>query len=125
MNIEKFTLNTSKRIQEAQDLANREKNNFITPLHVLASMLSSSDSLVREILLELGVDISLMLGSVKSALKKLPQVEGNYQLSISSELNQVLIDAESIAKKMKDEYITEEHVLLAMISKMPDIFSLY
>jgi ATP-dependent Clp protease ATP-binding subunit ClpA len=53
MNIEKFTINSSKRIQEAQDLANKRKNNQILPVHLLYSMLKSDDSLVKEILLEL------------------------------------------------------------------------
>jgi ATP-dependent Clp protease ATP-binding subunit ClpB len=52
MNMEKFTINSSKRIQEAQDLANKSGNSQITPLHLLFSMLSSPDSLVKEILLE-------------------------------------------------------------------------
>jgi ATP-dependent Clp protease ATP-binding subunit ClpA len=53
MNIEKFTLNSSKRIQEAQDLANKSKNSEISPLHLLYVMLVSDDSLVKEILLDL------------------------------------------------------------------------
>jgi len=53
MNIEKFTINASKRIQEAQDLANRNKHNQILPLHLLVSMITSEDSLVKEILLEI------------------------------------------------------------------------
>lgn len=125
MNIEKFTLNASKRIEEAQSLANRERHTQISPLHMLASMLESQDSLVREILLELGVDIALMLGNVKSELKKLPQVEGNYQLSIAPELQNVLSEAERISLKMKDEYITEEHLLLALLSPLKHIFSPY
>ena len=115
MNIEKFTINSSKRIQEAQDWANREKHNQITPLHLLASMLESQDSLVREIFLELGVDIALMLGNVKTELGRLPKVEGNYQLGISGELQAVFNEADRIASKMKDQYITEEHLLLALI----------
>jgi len=61
MNIEKFTLNSSTRIQEAQDRANKEKHNQITPLHLLLVMLESSDSLVKEILLDLGVDVQLLI----------------------------------------------------------------
>jgi ATP-dependent Clp protease ATP-binding subunit ClpA len=53
MNIEKFTINASKRIEEAQNLANKQKNNSILPLHLLFSMLTSNDSIVKEILLEL------------------------------------------------------------------------
>jgi ATP-dependent Clp protease ATP-binding subunit ClpA len=53
MNIEKFTINSSKRIQEAQDLANRSKHNGILPVHLLYSILTSNDSIVKEILLEI------------------------------------------------------------------------
>jgi len=53
MNIEKFTMNSSKRIQEAQDLANKMKHSQILPVHLLYSMLTSEDSLVKEILLEI------------------------------------------------------------------------
>ena len=53
MNIEKFTINASKRIEESQNLANKQKHNQILPLHLLFSILTSSDSIVKEILLEL------------------------------------------------------------------------
>ncbi len=117
MNIEKFTINSSKRIGEAQDLANREKHSQITPVHLFVCMLESQDSLVREILLELGIDIGLMLGSIKSEMKKLSKIEGKYQLSVSSDLQVVFNEAERISHKMKDQYITEEHLLLALISQ--------
>ncbi len=116
MNIEKFTINSSKRIQEAQDLANKEQHAQILPIHLLVSMLESQDSLVREILLELGVDVALMLGSVKSVISKIPKIEWNYQLSLSGELQNVFSQAEKISNTMKDSYITEEHLLLALVS---------
>gem|GEM_PF-4450331 len=53
MNIEKFTLNSSTRIQEAQDRANKEQHNQITPVHLCMAMLESSDSLSKDILLDL------------------------------------------------------------------------
>jgi ATP-dependent Clp protease ATP-binding subunit ClpA len=53
MNIEKFTLNSSKRIHEAQDRANKEKHNQILPIHLLISILESDDSLVIDILLDI------------------------------------------------------------------------
>jgi ATP-dependent Clp protease ATP-binding subunit ClpB len=115
MNIEKFTINSSKRIQEAQDMANRNKSAQIFPLHLLASMLSSSDSLVKEILLELGVDLQVISANIKKELGKVPSVSGNYQLSLSNDLNTVFIEAEKIAERNKDSYITEEHLLLALI----------
>jgi len=115
MNIEKFTINASKRIQEAQDLANRNKNNQIIWIHLLYSMLFSSDSLVKDILFDLWVDLQIISVNVKKELDKLNKVEGNYQLSLSQELNNIFIEAEKIANNNKDEYITEEHLLLSLI----------
>lgn len=60
MNIEKFTLNASKRISEAQTLANTSSHAQISSIHLLSSMLTSDDSLVQEILLDSGVDITLL-----------------------------------------------------------------
>ncbi len=116
MNIEKFTLNASKRIAEAQDLANRSKNSSIIPIHLFYSMLTSSDSIVKEILLELWVDLQILIWNIKRELQKLPKVSWNYQLSLSPELNNVLIESQNTAEKMKDEYTTEEHLLLALIN---------
>ncbi|PID86358.1 type VI secretion system ATPase TssH [Candidatus Gracilibacteria bacterium] len=115
MNIEKFTINASKRIQEAQDNANKNRHSQITPLHLLYAMLSSSDSITKEILLDYGVDLQILTSNVKKEINNISTIEGNYQLSISNELNTVFIEAEKIADRMKDEYITEEHLFLSII----------
>ena len=129
MNIEKFTLNSSTRIQEAQDRANKEKHNQITPMHLLLVMLESSDSLVKEILLDLGVDVQLLIWAVKKEFSKLPKIEGSYQLTLSNELNTIFIEAEKIAERNKDQFITEEHLLLSLIDYSPkeiqEVFSAF
>jgi len=129
MNIEKFTLNASKRISEAQNLANKNKNGSILPLHLVYSMLISEDSLVKEILLDLWVDIKILISAFKKDLNNIPVIEWNYQLNLSSELNNVFIEAEKIADKNKDEFVTEEHLLLALIKysdeKIKDIFKTF
>jgi ATP-dependent Clp protease ATP-binding subunit ClpB len=119
MNIEKFTLNASKRISEVQTLANTSSHAQISSLHLLSSMLTSDDSLVQELLLDSGVDISILQGWVKKELAKLPRVEGNRELRISNDLNTVLLEAEKVAAKMKDEFITEEHLLLSVVTSGP------
>jgi len=127
MNIEKFTMNSSKRIQEAQDLANKMKHSQILPVHLLYSMLTSEDSLVKEILLEIWVDLQIFTKNVKNVLDAVPTVSGNYQLQLSSDLNNVFIEAEKFADRNKDQYITEEHLLVALIdfadTKIKEIFS--
>ena len=126
MNIEKFTLNSSKRIQETQDRANKEKHNQILPVHLLISMLESSDSLVQDILWGMGVDMKLLLWALKKEFDTIPKIDGNYQLTLSNELNTIFIEAEKIAERNEDQYITEEHLLLALIDYSPkaiqDIF---
>ena len=127
MNIEKFTMNSSKRIQEAQDLANKRKNNQILPIHLLYSMLKSDDSLVKEILLELWVDLQILTKNVELELNKVPTIDWNYQLALSPDLNNIFIEAEKIADRNKDQFVTEEHLLLALIdfadTKTKEFFS--
>jgi len=127
MNIEKFTMNSSKRIQETQDLANKMKHSQILPVHLLYSMLTSEDSLVKEILLEIWVDLQIFTKNVKNILDAVPTVSGNYQLQLSSDLNNVFIEAEKFADRNKDQYITEEHLLVALIdfadTKIKEIFT--
>ncbi len=127
MNIEKFTINASKRIEESQNLANKQKHNQILPLHLLFSILTSSDSIVKEILLELWIDLQILSSDIKKEIEKIPTISWNYQLSLSNELNNVFIEAENIANKNKDEFITEEHLILSLIkysdTKTKDILS--
>ncbi len=115
MNIEKFTINASKRIEESQNLANKRKNNQIVASHLLFSILTSSDSIVKEILLELWVDIQILTAAIKKEIENIPTIDWNYQLSLSRDLNNVFIEAEKIADNNKDQFITEEHLLLALI----------
>jgi ATP-dependent Clp protease ATP-binding subunit ClpB len=120
MNIEKYTLNASARISEAQSLANTWNNALISSLHLFYAMLLSSDSLVKEILTDIWIDVGNILWLVKKEVEKLPKVSGNYQLNISWDFQKTLLDAEKIASQMKDEFITEEHLLLAMIDAWDD-----
>ena len=129
MNIENFTLNASKRISEAQNLANKNRNSNIESLHLLFAMISSNDSLVKEILLELWIDLQILVWNLKKEIDKLPKIDWNYQISLSPDLNRVFIESQNISSKMKDEYTTEEHLLLALIefwdNKTKDILNTF
>jgi len=115
MNIEKFTINASKRIEEAQNLANKLKNNSILPLHLLYSIITSTDSFAKEILIDMWVDLQILTNIVKKQLEKIPTISWNYQLTLSQELNNIFIEAEKIADKHWDQYITEKHILASLI----------
>ncbi|MBW7954708.1 AAA family ATPase [Candidatus Gracilibacteria bacterium] len=127
MNIEKFTINASSRISESQNLANNFKNPEITDFHLLFSMLESSDSIVKEILLDLGVDLLILKSLVKKEIDTFPKIEGHYDLRVSYILNDILRESENIAKQNKDEFITEEHLILSLLKvgseKMKNIFN--
>ena len=115
MNIEKFTINASKRIDESKNLANKKKNNQINSSHLLYSILSSTDSIMKEIFRESKIDIKALSTSIKREIDKLSTIEWNYQLSLSNELNTILIEAENIANNNSDQFITEEHLFLSII----------
>lgn len=127
MNIEKFTINASSRIAEAQNLANIAKNPEITDFHLLFAILDSNDSIVKEILLDLWIDLMILKSSAKKELDTLPKIEWHYDLRISYILNDILREAENIANKNKDEFITEEHLILGILKvwsdKIKNIFS--
>lgn len=127
MNIEKFTINASSRIAESQNLANNLHHPEITDFHLLYSILESSDSIVKEILLDLWVDLLILKSLVKKEIDTLPKIEGHYDLRISYTLNDILREAENIAKQNKDEFITEEHLILAILKvwseKIKNIFA--
>lgn len=127
MNIDKFTINASSRIAESQNLANKFKNPEINDLHLLYSIIDSKDSIVKDLLLELWIDLIILKSSIKQEIDLLPKIEWNYDLRISYILNNILIDSENIAKKNQDEFITEEHLILAIFKswwdKIKKIFS--
>lgn len=127
MNIEKFTINASARIAEAQNMANLAKNPEITDFHLLWAILESQDSIVKEIFLDLGIDLMILQNHVKKELWNVSKIEGHYDLRISYALNDILRESEIIANKNKDEFITEEHLILAIIKsgseKIKSIFS--
>lgn len=127
MTLEKFTINASSRIAESQELANKLNNPEITDFHLLYSMLESDNSIVKEILLDLWVDLLILKSNSKKEIDSLPKIDWHYDLRISYTLNDILKEAEKISLKNKDEFITEEHLILSTLKvwsdKIKNIFS--
>ncbi len=121
MNFEKFTHSSAKRLSEAETLAYSAKNVSLVPAHLLSAMLSSSESIVGELLKNASSDVPTLVRSVDEALRRLPRAEsGSVNVAIDGELKSVLAQAMSLALKMGDEYVTEEHLLLAL-SEAPSL----
>lgn len=120
MNFNKFTIKASEAVQSAHDLALHKKNSVIDIPHLMSAMLDQADGFVPTILKKTQTDLKTFTQKNNELLEKLPKVDGQYQISISKELNQTFSDAEKIMEQMGDSYLTTEHLFLAIIkSKHP------
>ena len=116
MNPDRFTIKTQEALQAAQRLAEERHNPQLTPEHLLAVLLEQDSGVVVPVLDKLGADAAALRARVNAALDELPTVSGDVaqQATASSELVQVLRAAEKEAGALKDEYISTEHLLLAL-----------
>jgi ATP-dependent Clp protease ATP-binding subunit ClpB len=116
MNSEKFTNRVKEALNAAYQLAAEHGNSELKNLHVLAALLKPEDGLCGSILEKLGVSRSLFSGKVDAALAKLPKVEGQAEVYNSREFSALLTGAVKQSEQMKDEFVSVEHLLLAMIA---------
>ena len=112
MNIEKYTVKTQEAVKGAIDLAVRKGNQFVTPLHLLGTILDLNDPTMENLIIESGGNLPVLKSGVASDLDKLPSVSGeNVQSSLSQELSRLLLEAESFAEKNNDKFVTLERLL--------------
>jgi ATP-dependent Clp protease ATP-binding subunit ClpB len=114
MRFDKFTLKAQQAVQGAQELAQTMNHAQIEPAHLLRTLLAQEEGLVRPVIKKMEVDPQKVIQGVDDLLTKLPRVSGGSQVYISSELNQLLDDAFKLATQMKDEYVSTEHLFLAL-----------
>ena len=116
MNIEKYTQKMQGAILDAQSIANSYGHQQLEIAHVHYAIISDSDGLIPKLLEAMNVDVKSLKADLKSDLEKLPKVSGSSaQLYMSSELNNVLTKAEKTASDFKDEYVSVEHLYLAIL----------
>ncbi len=118
MNFHRFTIKAQEALQNAQDLAAKENHGELKIIHLLVALISDESSLVRPLLVKGGVNIDALANALKEELKRQPKIFGNAnisQLYLSQELMQVLDKAAKIASQQKDEFISCEHLLLAVL----------
>ena len=115
MNISKFTQNSVQAVQNCEKLAYRYGNQQIDEEHLLASLWDLEDSLIRQLLIKMGVDETAFSQSLQTALDSRTKVSGG-SVYISADLNQVLLNAEDEAKRMGDQYVSVEHLFLSMLA---------
>ena len=129
MNINKFTKKSVEAVQELEKIAMNNGNAEFREVHLFKSLLDIDDSLIKNLLDKMGVNVAELSNTINVEVDKLPKAQGNIQYHYSNELNQVLINAEDIAKNMKDEYVSVEHLFLCLMnyadSIVKKIFSEY
>ncbi len=116
MNINKFTQKSIEAVQACEKLAYEYGNQQMEQEHLLGSLLMLEDSLILKLITKMNINGNQFLDEVKQALNKLPKVSGG-QLYVSNDLNKVLIHGEDEAKAMGDEYVSVEHLFLAMLKE--------
>jgi ATP-dependent Clp protease ATP-binding subunit ClpB len=113
---DKFTLKAQEAVQRANDLASEHGNPELLPLHLLAALIEDKEGIVPPVLEKIGVGPQAVLSELYRAIEALPKVSGSgaTQASISRAANQLLEQAFKEASNFKDEYVSTEHLLLAV-----------
>ncbi|MFO0793497.1 MAG: ATP-dependent chaperone ClpB [Candidatus Brocadiaceae bacterium] len=117
MRFDKFTLKAQEAVQEAQELAESKRQQQIMAVHLLEVLLTQEQGIVVPLLKKLGVDTNAVLDKTMAAVNKLPQVTGTGvpgQAYVSAELRDTFNMAWEEASKLKDEYLSTEHLLIAL-----------
>lgn len=114
MNISKFTKNSMQTVEDCEKLAYEYGNQEIEQEHLLYALLNLPDSLILKLIEKMEIDKEHFMVRAEQALAKRVKVQGG-QIMVGQDLNKVLITAEDEAKTMGDEYVSVEHLFLAMI----------
>lgn len=117
MNINKFTQKSIEAVQNCEKLAYEYGNQQIDQEHLLYSLLTLDDSLILKLVTKMNIQKEMFLNETRQAVERLTKVSGGGQLYISNDLNKVLISAEDEAKAMGDEYVSVEHLFLALLKQ--------
>ncbi|WP_139957875.1 ATP-dependent chaperone ClpB [Flavicella sediminum] len=121
MNFNNFTIKSQEVVQKAQQIAQALEHQQIENTHIFKAILEVDENVTPFILKKLGVNITVLSQVIENNLKSFPKVTGG-SISLSRTANTALLDASTIAQKMKDEYVSIEHLLLA-IFKTTDTIS--
>lgn len=114
MDYEHFTLKTQDALQDASALAQKNDHSEIGLEHLLSALLNQKDGIVVPIIERVGVNVQSLQKQVDGLLSEYPKVTGNAQMTLSNEAQKVLAKAENEMSKLKDQYLSCEHIFLSM-----------
>ncbi|MEW5800417.1 MAG: ATP-dependent chaperone ClpB [Bacteroidota bacterium] len=116
MNFNKFTIKSQEAVQSAQEIASSYGNQAIEPEHLLAALVQDGQGIVTPMLQKLGANVNYIKIKINDVVERLPKVSGSQQY-ISTTLQKVFEQAQKEAELLKDEYISTEHLLLALLDQ--------
>ncbi|WP_353070146.1 ATP-dependent chaperone ClpB [Tunturibacter empetritectus] len=111
---DRLTVKSQEAVQAASGYAGENGNPEVMPLHLMAALLEDREGVVIPVLEKIGVPVEQLLSGVNSAITKLPKVQGGGQPGLSNALQKVLEQGFKEAENFKDEYVSTEHLLLAL-----------
>lgn len=114
MNINRFTQKSVESINNSQKIAMDHGNQALEQVHLLLSLIDVEDSLIEKLLQKMGIPLDAFRSAVEEKINALPKVSGGQQY-FSQEANKVVMNAEDHAKAMRDEYVSVEHIFLALL----------
>ena len=117
---EKLTVKAQEALQAAQEIAGKNGQQQLEPLHILAALVAQQDGVVPPMLSRLGVRPEALSAEIQTQIARLPKVSGVSQQYLSEASNQVLEKAFEEAEEFKDEYVSAEHILLAIAARETD-----
>jgi ATP-dependent Clp protease ATP-binding subunit ClpB len=120
LRFDKMTVKAQEAVEESQEIAARHENQSIEPLHLLVALVEQKDGVVPPLLARLGIRNELLMQDVNREIGKLPKVQGFGQHNMSRALNDVLERSFDEAEKFKDEYVSTEHLFLAIAGAEKD-----
>jgi ATP-dependent Clp protease ATP-binding subunit ClpB len=127
MNINRLTIKSQEALERAHQLAVDLGHQEIKSLHLLSALTQDADGFVHALLRKLEIDTAALQSAIQSELAKFPSVSGVHQSTLSAELNAVFQKAEKVAGQLQDDYISVEHLFLAIVStgKLPPSISAF
>ncbi len=129
MNMQKLTQKTMSAISEAQSLAIENQNQQIENIHIFHALLADREGLIPQLMQKMGIDPQWALQETEMLVNRIPKVSGSGReagkIYISADVDKVFAEAERKAEHMKDDYVSVEHLMLAMLEKPGDLKELF
>jgi ATP-dependent Clp protease ATP-binding subunit ClpB len=120
MNAQKFTQKSLESLQESQNIAIEHNNMQIEEEHLLYALSNQDEGLISQLLLKMGIDVNNFNLKLYKIIESMPRVTGSGRESgkiyISNDVDKILVESENTAEKMKDEYVSVEHIMLSILN---------